>query len=49
VCALGLVDDLVGVSHECDYPPEVRGKPVLTEARLDSTATSAEIDAFGDA
>jgi iron complex transport system substrate-binding protein len=45
VCALGLVDDVVGVSHECDYPPEVRGKPVLTEARLDSTATSGEIDA----
>jgi iron complex transport system substrate-binding protein len=32
VCALGLVDDLVGITHECDWPPEVAGKPVLTRA-----------------
>jgi iron complex transport system substrate-binding protein len=30
VCALGLEDQLVGVSHECDFPPTVRAKPVLT-------------------
>ena len=24
VCLLGLEDDLVGVSHECDHPPAVR-------------------------
>ncbi len=23
VCALGLADCLVGVSHECGYPPDV--------------------------
>jgi iron complex transport system substrate-binding protein len=32
VCALGLGDELVGVSHECDWPPEVGGKPVVTRA-----------------
>lgn len=31
VCALGLGDQLVGVTHECDFPPEfVAGKPVVT-------------------
>jgi len=30
VCALGLGDELVGVTHECDWPPEVAGKPVVT-------------------
>ena len=30
VYALGLGDDLVGVSHECDWPAEVRAKPVIT-------------------
>jgi len=32
VCALGLGDELVGVTHECDWPPEVAGKPVLTRS-----------------
>lgn len=27
VAALGLTDSLVGVSHECEYPPEVNSKP----------------------
>src|SRR6476620_3023269 len=30
VCALGLGDELVVVTHECDWPPEVVGKPVMT-------------------
>jgi len=29
VCALGLGDQLGGITHECDYPPEVNGKPVV--------------------
>jgi iron complex transport system substrate-binding protein len=36
---------LVGVTHECDYPPAVRDLPALTSPRLDPTAGSAEIDA----
>ena len=30
VCALGLGDELVGITHECDWPPEVVGTPVVT-------------------
>ncbi|PYP59317.1 MAG: cobalamin-binding protein [Gemmatimonadetes bacterium] len=46
VCALGLEDRLVGVSHSCDYPPHVRTNPVLTRPRfpLDGLS-SGEIDA----
>ena len=33
VCALGLRDDLVGVSHCCDYPPEIEGVAVVTRPR----------------
>src|SRR5690349_20558768 len=28
-CARGLYDSLVGITHECDYPPEVKTKPVV--------------------
>ena len=45
VCALGLEDSLVGVTHECDYPPSVLGKPVLTASRIShASMSSAEID-----
>jgi iron complex transport system substrate-binding protein len=44
VCALGLTDKLVGISHECDYPPEVVGRPILTEPKFAVKGTSAEID-----
>ena len=42
--ALGLGDSVVGVTHECDYPPEVLALPVCTEARLDSSVSSGEIE-----
>jgi iron complex transport system substrate-binding protein len=45
VADLGLVDSLVGISEECDWPPEVRGLPVVTASRVDTTQlTSLEID-----
>ncbi|HEY0080873.1 MAG TPA: cobalamin-binding protein [Pyrinomonadaceae bacterium] len=45
VCALGLEDALVGVTHECDYPPSVARLPKLTASRIShETMTSAEID-----
>ncbi len=45
VCALGLENALVGITHECDYPPTVAGKPRLTASRIShETMTSAEID-----
>src|SRR3954468_24176638 len=34
-CALGAGDQLVGRSHECDYPPEVLSLPVLSKPALD--------------
>jgi iron complex transport system substrate-binding protein len=45
VCALGLRDELVARSHECDFPDGVEALPALTRARVDSSAPSAEIDA----
>ena len=45
VCALGLEESLVGVTHECDFPPAVVGKPVLTSSRIShERMSSAEID-----
>jgi iron complex transport system substrate-binding protein len=46
VFALGLGDELVGVTHECDHPPEARGVPVVTRAVHDlSGASSHQIHA----
>lgn len=45
VYALGLGDQLIAVTHECDYPPEAQGKPRVTRSVIDSHALSArEID-----
>jgi iron complex transport system substrate-binding protein len=44
VCALGLRDSLVGVTHECDYPGSVRPLPKVTRTLIPADATSAEID-----
>ena len=41
VAALGLADDLVAISHECDYPPEIRAKPVVIRSRVEPERTSS--------
>jgi iron complex transport system substrate-binding protein len=46
IAALGLAGDLVGRSHECNYPPEVAAVPVVSASRIDTASiASAEIDA----
>jgi iron complex transport system substrate-binding protein len=42
--ALGLGDEVAGVSHECDFPPEAQTKPILIRSRIETTASAAEID-----
>jgi iron complex transport system substrate-binding protein len=42
VALLGLTDQLVGISHECDYPAAVRNVPVLIEPVVDSHAGSSQ-------
>jgi iron complex transport system substrate-binding protein len=44
-CALGLSDQLLGITHECDYPPQIAGKPVVVRNILPIESMSqAEID-----
>jgi iron complex transport system substrate-binding protein len=46
VYELGLQDRLVGISHECDHPPEALHLPRLSRSRFDPAGlTSGEIDA----
>lgn len=45
VCALGLREQLVAVSHECDYPPEVAELPRITSSILPEGLEPAHIDA----
>lgn len=43
--ALGLGDDVVGVSHECDYPPEAKTRPAVVHCAIPlEEMTPAEID-----
>jgi iron complex transport system substrate-binding protein len=44
ICAVGAASDLVGISHECDFPESVRGLPALTRARLQAVRGSRAID-----
>lgn len=44
VCLLGLRDQLVGVTHECDFPESVAELPKVTRTFIPANAGSAEID-----
>lgn len=44
VYALGFGDELVGRSHECDYPPQVKDLPQCTSPKFNTDGTSYEID-----
>lgn len=44
VCALGLEKQLVGRSHECDYPSSILNLPSCTETKFITTGSSVEID-----
>jgi iron complex transport system substrate-binding protein len=43
LCLLGLGNELIGVSHECDYPPEVQEKPVITASGISPSLRSDEV------
>src|SRR5215831_8258688 len=44
-CALGLAEQLVGVTHECDYPPEIKEKPIVVRSVLSvENMSEQEID-----
>ncbi len=45
VAALGCLDQMVGRSHECDYPPEVQSLPVVSTVQININTSSAQIDA----
>ncbi|MGH7462904.1 MAG: ABC transporter substrate-binding protein, partial [Longimicrobiales bacterium] len=42
---LGAADQLVGISHECDYPAAIRSLPRVTVTPMDGSETSGQIDA----
>ena len=45
IAELGLLDSLVGISDDCNWPPEVASKPLVARTRIDASALSAaEID-----
>lgn len=46
IAELGLMDSIVGISEDCNWPPEVREKPLVGRVTIDvSSMSSAEIDA----
>jgi iron complex transport system substrate-binding protein len=42
--ALGFDREIVGVSHECDFPPRARTKTIVIHSRIDKDASPLEID-----
>ena len=45
VAALGALDQLVGITHECDHPSGAMHLPRVTASTIDRDASSAAIDA----
>ncbi len=41
VYSLGLGDSIVGVTHECDYPPQARDVAIVVKSRIDSRQSSS--------
>jgi ABC-type Fe3+-hydroxamate transport system substrate-binding protein len=46
ICSLGLLDELIGVTHECDYPSSVLDLPKVTKTIIPHDASSPEIDSL---
>jgi iron complex transport system substrate-binding protein len=44
--AIGAGDDVVGVTFECDYPPEARTRRIVSTSAMPEGLTPSEIDAF---
>lgn len=44
ICALGLQNQLVGRSHECDFPEEIKKIPAVTKTKINPEETSKEIN-----
>ena len=44
VCDIGLKDNLVAISHECNYPKSLEGLKVITNSSIDSNQDQYEID-----
>ena len=45
ICALGLEKNLIGITHECDFPTSIMDRPHLTASRIShETMSSKEID-----
>ncbi len=45
IAELGCLDQLVGRSHECDYPPQILQLPLVSTVQINTETSSSEIDA----
>jgi iron complex transport system substrate-binding protein len=45
VAALGALDSLVGITHECDHPAEVASRPRVTRSQVDGADAPGAVDA----
>ncbi|HSL05308.1 MAG TPA: cobalamin-binding protein [Nitrospiraceae bacterium] len=42
IALLGLSNELVGISHECDYPPSIKNVPIMVEPIISPHGLSSE-------